>query len=347
MQLIKWQFGLNLFQYGFSFLTLVLPSAIIANEVLAGNLEVGRAIQAAGAFAAILAALTIIVEHFESLSRFAAGIDRLHAFAATLAVQPQRAITTSTNADSTNATVPATTSARNSTRESRDDQTIELQTDARLSLHRLTVLTPDRMRTLISDLSIAIDPGDGLMIVGASGGGKSSLLRAIAGLCRAGSGRVMRPSGDDILFLPQLPYMTTGSLRSQLLYPDDERQVSDDALLQLLDRVNLAELSRRSGGLDTVRDWSKVLSVGEQQRLAFARALLIRPRYLMLDEASSALDADNEQMLYRAMVGDAMTPVSVSHHPALLPFHSRVLELTGRGNWAVHDAGSWRFDGTQ
>ena len=318
-RILRWQFGLNLFQYGFSFLTLVLPSAIIANEVLSGQLEVGRATQAAGAFAAILAALTVIVEHFESLSRFAAGIDRLHGFASTL------------GANRTEAASPAETC-------------IEMQADARLSLTTLTVLTPDRTRTLVQGLSLAVTPGKGLMIVGASGGGKSSLLRAIAGLWDAGSGRIARPSGDDMLFLPQQPYMTTGSLRSQLLYPDDRRIVSDDELSQLLVKVNLADLSERFGGFDMVRDWGKVLSVGEQQRLAFARALLIRPRYLMLDEATSALDADNEEILYRALAGQGMTPVSVSHHPALLPFHAQVLVLAGEGKWSIHDAASWRFD---
>ncbi len=107
--------------------------------------------------------------------------------------------------------------------------------------------------------------------------------------------------------------------------------------------MNLSDLAQRFGGFEATRDWAKMLSVGEQQRLAFARALLIRPRFLMLDEATSALDADNEAILYRALAGHAMTPVSVSHHPALLPFHRHVLALTGDGGWTIQDAASWRF----
>ena len=316
-RILRWQLNLNLFQYGFSFLTIVLPSAIIAGDVLSGRLEVGRAIQAAGAFTAILGALTVIVDHFESLSRFAAGVDRLHGFAAAL---------------------QARIDARPDV-----ETAITASADARIALAHLTVLTPDRERLLVRDLSLEIAPGDGLMIVGASGGGKSSLLRVMAGLWTSGSGRIIRPSGPDIAFLPQQPYMAFGSLRSQLLYPNGEREISDAELMQLLARVNLPDMGIRFGGLDAERDWSKVLSVGEQQRLAFARILLNRPRYVMLDEATSALDAQNEAILYRQLATEAITPVSVSHHPSLLPFHAKVLELTGGGDWRMHAAADYRF----
>ena len=103
------------------------------------------------------------------------------------------------------------------------------------------------------------------------------------------------------MFLPQQPYMVLGSLRSQLLYPDRNRRVSDPELLRLLERVNLPDLAERFGGLDAQLDWGKVLSIGEQQRLAFARVLLCRPRYVMLDEATSALDVGNEEILYREL----------------------------------------------
>lgn len=349
-RILRWQFGLNLFQYSFSFLTLVLPSAIIANEVLSGELEVGRAIQAAGAFAAILAALTVIVEHFESLSRFAAGIDRLHGFTETLMIRqdPQDLQATGVRIDdSTNSVAPRSktpTGVPEAIDLEQADSWIKMRADARLALADVTILTPDRARTLVRGLTIDVQPGEGLMIVGASGGGKSSLLRAVAGLWRAGSGCIARPSGDDMLFLPQQPYTTPGNLRTQILYPDDDRIVADGELAQLLVRVNLPQLIDQVGGLDAEREWGKMLSVGERQRLAFARALLIRPRYLMLDEATSALDAANEVSLYQALAGQGITPVSVSHHPALLSFHTRVLELTGDGGWRIHDASSWRFD---
>ena len=312
--ILQWQLRLNLFQYGFTFLTIVLPSVIIADEVLAGEIEVGRAVQAAGAFAAILAALTVIVEHFEGLSRFAAGVDRLHAFAGRLDAPPP------------------------------PDGTIRTEPSPRLALDALTVLTPDREHTLVRSLTLAVEPGEGLMIVGASGRGKSSLLRALAGLWHEGGGTIARPSAPDVLFLPQQPYMTPGSLRAQILYPNLEREIADAELERVLERVNLPELAGRFGGLDVELDWAKVLSVGEQQRLAFARVLVARPRYVMLDEATSALDAANESRLYRSLGEFAVTPVSVSHRPALLAYHRWVLELTGEGGWQRVPAEGFEFD---
>jgi putative ATP-binding cassette transporter len=317
-KLIRRQFFLNLFQYGYSMMTVVLPIAIIASRVLSGELEVGKAVQAAGAFAAVLSAISVIVDNFESLSRFAAGIDRLDTFSKVLDDQP---------ADG----VPA-------------GGVIESVEGSRLVLERVTLQTPNYERILVRDLSITIQPGQGLMIVGTSGSGKSSLLRAIAGLWYCGSGTITRPRPEDILFLPQQPYMLLGTLRSQLLYPNKDRDVPDEDLLDLLDRVNLPDMATRFGGLDAEMDWEKVLSIGEQQRLAFARVLLTRPRFAILDEATSALDVANEGSLYRQLMTTNTTLVSVGHRATILQYHTQVLELTGEGQWLAQPAEGYRFN---
>ncbi|SFC42802.1 putative ATP-binding cassette transporter [Polaromonas sp. OV174] len=319
-KVLRWQFKLNLFQYAHSFLTIVLPTVIIAKDVLSGTLEVGRAIQAAGAFAAILSALTVIVEHFESLSRFSAGVDRLHAFSEALGGKPGQSASASD-----------------------DNAQIRTVPGFELALHKVSIFTPNQEQLLVQEATLAVNPGEGLLIVGPSGAGKSSLLRVIAGLWNVGSGQVTRPSGADMLFLPQQPYLPLGDLRCQLTYPQTERNISDEELLLWLERVNLPKLAQRMGGLGAELDWARVLSVGEQQRLAFARALLAKPRYLLLDEATSALDEANEELLYAQLAGLSITPISVSHRHAILRYHSLVFQLTGGSHWTLHAAADYRW----
>ncbi|MEK6259965.1 MAG: ABC transporter ATP-binding protein/permease [Planctomycetota bacterium] len=308
-KIINWQWFLNLFQYSYSSITLIMPGLILAPQVLSGDLEVGRVVQAAGAFAAIFTALTVIVNNFDTLSRFAAGISRLDKFAKSLEG-----------------------SAREPSKERDVIKTVE---DDRLAIEHLTLQTPDYKRTLVVDLSLEIKPGEGLLIVGASGGGKSSLLRAIAGLWDAGSGKIVRPPLQDMFFLPQRPYMIIGTLRGQLLYPSDKRDVTDDELHDVLKAVNLPDLVERCGGFEIEADWGKILSLGEQQRVAFARVLLAKPRYVILDEATSALDSQNEESLYQQLHDSDATLISVSHRLNIVKYHRHVLELGGDGSWNV------------
>ena len=335
--IIRWSLRLNFFYYGNSFLAMVLPTLIIAPRVLSGELEVGRIVTATGAFAAILSALTLLLDNLDDLSRFAASVGRLESLA--------------------NAVSPAATEQPRKIRKPRNGITsngkpqtgkpapskIVTQESESLGFENVTLKTPNNERTLVKALTVSVPPGKGLMIVGASGLGKSSLLRAVAGLWDSGDGMLQRPKADDMLFLPQHAYMVVGNLRVQLNYPNLGRSVSDEELLKVLELVNLANLAERSGGFDTDFDFDKVLSAGERQRLAFARVLLKHPRYVLLDEATSALDRENEAVLYGRLIETSTTLVSVSHHPALVRYHSQVLELQAEGEWRLHSAAKFRF----
>jgi putative ATP-binding cassette transporter len=320
-RLIKKQRSLNLFQRTFSQLTLVLPVVILAQGVLSGELEVGRATQAAGAFTAVLGAVGVIVDNFESLSRFVAGIDRLQALS--------RLVLPDTEPDIVADHKPPR---------------IQTRPGKHLALESLTLHPPQSERVLIKQLTLALKPGDALLITGDSGCGKSSLLRAIAGLWHTGSGVIHHPPLEDFFFLPQQPYLQSGTLRSQLIYPSAQSDLSDEQLLDILEEVHLPHLAARVGGLDAVHDWEKLLSVGEQQRLAFGRVLVHEPSIVILDEATSALDSGNEASLYGRLRDSGTTLISIAHRAAVLRHHTHVLRLMGEGAWEVHDARSYQFD---
>jgi vitamin B12/bleomycin/antimicrobial peptide transport system ATP-binding/permease protein len=164
----------------------------------------------------------------------------------------------------------------------------------------------------------------------------------MAGLWRHGAGTIYRPDPSEILFLPQLPYMLIGTLRDQLLYPKCREDVADAKLREVLRLVNLADLPDRLEGYDTELDWADVLSLGEQQRLAFARLLMTMPRYAILDEATSALDVRNEAMLYETLQRSSTVYVSVGHRPSLVQYHHTVLELLGEQRWNLVPAAEYK-----
>lgn len=220
--------------------------------------------------------------------------------------------------------------------------TIKVLEEPRLGFEEVTLKTPNDEQVIVQDLSLSVPPGEGLLIVGASGRGKSSLLRAIAGLWNTGSGRLVRPPLKEMLFLPQRPYIILGTLRQQLLYPHADRKMTDQQLEEILHKVNLQNLLTRVKSLDTEVTWENILSLGEQQRLAFARLLISLPSFTILDEATSALDLKNEENLYSQLQATKTTFISVGHRESLFAYHQWVLELTEDNHWQLLPVAEYR-----
>jgi vitamin B12/bleomycin/antimicrobial peptide transport system ATP-binding/permease protein len=416
-QIVNTQRNLEFFTTGYRYMVQILPIAVVAPRYFAGAIELGTISQATGAFNHILSDLSIIVNMFESLSSFSAGIERLSSFyEAMREVDPQKNATAPLLQVSNRTSLVATVEASHISHGEAEMIDAVIQDDAThaplllpehahlhhsmfpgdihlqrwlhwnpsndrgstvLEMEHVDLVTPDRKRLLIRDLTVQLRPGEHLLIVGNSGTGKSSLLRAIAGLWTAGNGTIARPADDDVYFLPQRPYCTVGSLKDQLLYPSLEAKnrttamtngdlgylpkshwlkqfLSDEDLLKVLEKVDLYDLAVRAGdgdpiqGLSVVMDWSNILSLGEQQRLAFGRLLVNRPKLVIMDEATSALDIGSETRMYQilqemarktldsstssskgALSESALTYVSVGHRPSLITFHNKKLRLGG------------------
>ncbi|MGK7914061.1 MAG: ABC transporter ATP-binding protein/permease [Prochloraceae cyanobacterium] len=325
--LILWE---ELFLSGFvrlyRFIPWILPAVIVAPQILSGELEVGKFIEAQGAFNTLFREMYVIIRTFHRLVSFAAGAERLYEFHNFLQ-QPKRKIRI------TNKSIRQTT--------------INTLEDSRLALQDLTLYTPNYQRILLQDVSVELQSGQGMLITGASGCGKSSLLRAIAGLWNSGKGTIIRPKLEEILFLPQRPYMVLGTLREQLVYPLANDSITSQELHKVLQYVNLPNLVERFGGLDIEKDWADVLSLGEQQRVAFARLLISKPKYVILDEATSALDNKNEENLYQYLLDTQTTFISVGHRSTLFKYHHLALELLETNKWQVKKidsrmASSWQ-----
>ncbi|WP_315708140.1 ABC transporter ATP-binding protein/permease [Brenneria uluponensis] len=204
-----------------------------------------------------------------------------------------------------------------------------------IALQNVNVYTPGGEQHLVTDLSLTIAPGQNTVIVGQTGVGKSSLLRAISGLWSRGEGEVVLPPHQQLMFIPQQPYMILTDLRSQLFYPESCTSSDDLQVHQAFIRLGRPDFLAKQGGLDCIKDWRKVLSLGEQQLVAFARILLRRPRYVFLDEATSAMDVETEQQAYSALGGLDITYISVGHRETLLKFHPQKLHLMAKGEWQL------------
>ncbi|MFN7207780.1 MAG: ABC transporter ATP-binding protein/permease [Burkholderiales bacterium] len=291
----------NGFNLTVSQIAVIFPWLIQAPRFLAGQIKLGDVMQTARAFGEVEEALSFFRMSYDNFAQYRAVLNRLTGF-------------------------------MEANQQARDLPVVQTQEQlAGLSLQGVTVQRPDGA-PLLQDLNFSLGAGESLLVKGASGSGKTTLLRTLAGLWPYAAGVVARPVGARALFLSQKPYLPLGSLRTAVTYPAEQ---ADDALVQTaLRKVQLGHLL---GRLDEEADWSRILSLGEQQRLAFARLLINQPHIAFLDEATSATDEGLEHSLYELLRHELpqCTLISVGHRSTLNGFHQRKLELQGEGRWAL------------
>lgn len=284
---------------GYTQVAVVFPFVVAAPRYFSGAIQLGDLIQISSAFGQVQTALSYIVNSYTDLAEWRAVVERLAGF--------RRALEAAQRTDERQAIGLAAGDGPN------------------VGARGLELALPDG-RVLLAETDFQIAPGERLLVVGRSGSGKSTLFRALSGLWRHGRGDIQVPAGARVLFLPQKPYMPLGSLAECLCYPEDPETTTDAAKERALADVGLEQFTSR---LAEVQNWGQILSLGEQQRLAIARALLKKPDWLFLDEATASLDPALEDMVYRRVAErlPRATVVSIGHRDSLVRLHDRVMRI--------------------
>ena len=287
----------------------VIPVILSSPKFLDGTMTLGEVMQAASAFVFVQAAFSWLVDNYPRLADWAASAQRVASLLYSL--------------DSLQEAEQGEGFGR--------IQRGEMQ-GAALRLHDLSV-TLDDGTVVVNEADVVIAHGEKVLVVGESGTGKSTLVRAIAGLWPWGQGEVRVNSGSKLFLMPQRPYVPIGTLRRATTYPAPADEIPKEQVAEALELVGLGHLTDR---IDEEAPWDQILSGGEKQRLAFARLLIVRPDIIVLDEATSALDPPSQEQLMR-MISDqlpATTILSVGHRPELEAFHERKLMLERRSGGA-------------
>ena len=305
-QLMKKTKHLNFYVNGYAQLAVIVPLIMAAPRYFSKEIQLGGLMQISSAFGRVQDALSFFVDSYDTLASLAAVINRLAGFTEHMedAKKIRNSVTTTTAPE--------------------------------LKISALNVSLPTG-RELLKKLSLELQNSKSLLVTGASGCGKSTLLRTLAGIWAHASGEISLPANARVMFLPQKPYLPLGTLRRALIYPAAESDSpSDDALKKVLQLVELPALADK---LDAAEDWSRILSLGEQQRLAFARVILSKPDYIFLDEATSALDEPREVEMYELLRAQLpkVTIISVGHRSTLFNLHDVELNLDGVGTYIIRN----------
>ena len=303
---------LTAFTSSYNQASVVFPYVLVAPAYFAQKIQLGGMMQTASAFSSVQGALSFFISIYRQLAEWQAVVNRLDGFEAGIVEARELA--------------------------TRDDRIHVVEAgDGAIDLKGLTLQLPNGTPLVNAD-GFRLRKGERTLMTGPSGSGKSTLFRAIAGIWPFGAGSITVPAGATLMMLPQRPYFPTGSLRGAVEYPAKEGTFTDLQISSALEQVGLPKLASRPGENG---HWNRMLSLGEQQRLGLARALLHAPQYLFLDEATASLDEPSEAALYRLLEAKlpATTIVSIGHRSTLDAFHQRNVRLARDGDrFVLQDA---------
>ena len=305
-QLMLRQKKLTWFTSGYSQIAIIFPLVVAAPRFFSKEILLGGLMQTSKAFGQVQDALSFLVESYSLFAEWQAVINRLNGF----------------------------DNSMNKAKNISDNLSIQVTPGERSSIDvfQLYVNLPNG-ELLLKNLDLIINPGETLLISGPSGSGKSTLMRTLAGIWPFGQGTISIPEGQSLLFLPQKSYLPLGTLRDCVLYPGNLSVTTDDNIRSIMALCKLGELVDK---LDNTEDWSHILSLGQQQKIAFVRAILQEPNWLFLDEATSAIDEDTERELYKLVSGLKKTTfISVGHRSTLMDYHKQKLVINDTGNWRL------------
>ncbi|MBP2626925.1 MAG: transporter protein [Firmicutes bacterium] len=298
---------LTWFTSGYSQIAIIFPLIVAAPRYFSNQIPLGGLIQTSSAFGRVQDALSFFVDSYSLFAEWQAVINRLIGFGSSM-----------NNAHKIS---------------EKESITVNYGDESAVDVLQLHVNIPNGEQ-LLKDLNLTIHQGDSLLIMGPSGCGKSTLIRTLAGIWPFGQGNITVPDGQILLFLPQKSYLPLGTLRESVLYPFKPDFATDENIRSVMELCKLGELVDK---LDKTEDWSHILSLGEQQKIAFVRAVLQKPDWLFLDEATSAIDESTERELYKLLRGKLPDSaiISVGHRSTLLDYHDKKLIIDDMGSWRL------------
>ena len=304
LAIMERQKRLTFFTQSYSQASVVFPYVMVSPAYFAGAMQLGGLMQTASAFNSVQGALSYFVNAYRSIAEYQAVVQRLSGFENAIVAGREVALT------------PPVV------------EVLPGEAANVISIDHLKVRLPDG-EPLVNAEHVVLAPGERVLVTGPSGAGKSTLFRAVTGIWPFGSGRVTVPKDAKVVLLPQRPYFPVGTLAAAVTYPAKTGTFDDARLAEVLSAVGLPEWS---GRLHEEAHWNRMLSGGEQQRLAVARALLQEPDYLFLDEATASLDEPAEALLYRLLADrlKGTTIISIGHRSTLGAFHRRRVELVAQ-----------------